>query len=152
MAGVSNIKGAEKVVQTRFYKSIGLPICGRCFRQCVRRKRGQIDRCVAWKERGEQNTSGIFPAAGTAALNKSERRFRCGQTHAVAVARNNLLNFLLLGARMDAKKAGALGVKKAASGYATSSAITDGCASRNRRRFKVVAVRNARLRSVPMPT
>lgn len=51
-------------------------------------------------------------AEGVKALKNELGDFAAGQGHAVAVARNNMLNFLLLGARIDGARAAALAEKK----------------------------------------
>jgi hypothetical protein len=60
---------------------------------------------------GTEHLGNLPRAAGTAALSGELGDFAGAQTHAVAVARNNLLNFLLLGARIDARQTGVVGVR-----------------------------------------
>lgn len=62
---------------------------------------------TAWLGKGLQGTAhlGNLPrAAGTAALKGQLGDFAAAQTHAIAVARNNLLNFVLLGSRVEANQ------------------------------------------------
>ena len=112
--GVSNIKGAEKVDADSLLQVDRAADLWSLLPSSVSAE-SAVKSIAAWlgKSVGGTEYLGNLPrAAGTAALSSELGDFAAGQTHAVAVARNNLLNFLLLGARMDAKKAGALGVKK----------------------------------------
>lgn len=60
---------------------------------------------------GTEHLGNLPRAAGTSALSGELGDFAGAQTHAVAAARNNLLNFLLLGARIEARQTGAVGVR-----------------------------------------
>lgn len=68
---------------------------------------------ATWLNKGILGTTdlGNLPrATGTAALKDQLGHFAAAQTHAVAVARNNLLNFLLFGERIDAARQGVAGM------------------------------------------
>ena len=60
---------------------------------------------------GTEHLGNLPRAAGTSALSGELGDFAGAQTHAVAAARNNLLNILLLGARINARQTAAAGVR-----------------------------------------
>lgn len=112
--GVSNIKGAERVDADSLLQVDRAADLWSMLPTSIAAD-SAVKSIATWlgKNIGGTEYLGNLPRAeGTAALQTELGDFAAGQTHSVAVARNNLLNFLLLGARMDAKKAGALGVKK----------------------------------------